>query len=116
MQDNNNAKRKFDLLMQSLCGAEERDEALEQIKDTAFRILIENPGTEKPDWTRSLVEQCGELLIDAYGTDPHTIVASLDDLWESPYLDPRTGLEKSFSAWALVFATDESVQLYYDLT
>lgn len=116
MPTDDNAKRKFDLLMQSLCGAEQRDETFEQIKDTAFRILIENPGTEKPDWTRSLVEQCGELLIDAFGTDQHTIVASLDDLWESPYIDPRTGLQKPFCAWALAFATPDSVQLYDELT
>ena len=41
---------------------------------------------------------------------------SLEDLWESPYLDEVSGLEYDFKTWAEAFSTDAAVQMYYDLT
>lgn len=40
----------------------------------------------------------------------------IEDLWESPYYDERSGLEYDFYEWAEAFATDASVRMYEDLT
>ena len=54
-------------------------------------------------------------MVDAYGNNPTEVFADLADLWESPYLDKNSGLEYYYKQWAQAFATDEAVQLYYDL-
>lgn len=44
------------------------------------------------------------------------VFADLANLWESPYYDKNSGLEYTFSQWAEAFASEASVQMYYDLT
>lgn len=90
--------------------------SLEELKSAAFEVLLLNPGCEQSDWAKILVEQYGTEVVDAYGKDPAEAYASLEDLWESPYLDEVSGLEYDFKTWAEAFATDASVQMYYDLT
>ena len=92
------------------------DETLEELKAAAFEVLRLNPGCEQSDWAKILVEQYGTEVVDAYGKDPAEAYASLEDLWESPYLDEVSGLEYDFKTWAESFATDAAVQMYYDLT
>lgn len=90
-------------------------DAVDEIKAAAFEVLLLNPGCERCDWVNTLVEQYGTELVDAYGTDPSEVYASLDDLWETPYTDRNSGLEYDYETWAEAFATDASVQMYYDL-
>lgn len=90
--------------------------SLDELKAAAFEVLLLNPGCEQSDWTNILVEQYGTEVVDAYGKDPAEAYASLEDLWESPYLDKVSGLEYDFKTWAEAFSTDAAVQLYYDLT
>ena len=90
--------------------------SLEELKAAAFEVLRLNPGCEKSDWAKILVEQYGTEVVDAYGKDPAETYASLEALWESPYLDKVSGLEYDFKTWAEAFSTDAAVQLYYDLT
>lgn len=90
--------------------------SLDELKAAAFEVLRLNPGCEQSDWARILVEQYGTEVVDAYGKDPAEAYASLEDLWESPYLDEVSGLEYDFKTWAEAFSTDAAVQLYYDLT
>lgn len=89
--------------------------SLEELKAAAFEVLRLNPGCEQSDWAKILVEQYGTEVVDAYGKDPAEAYASLEDLWESPYLDEVSGLEYDFKTWAEAFATDAAVQMYYDL-
>lgn len=89
--------------------------SLEELKTAAFEVLRLNPGCEQSDWAKILVEQYGTEVVDAYGKDPAEAYASLEDLWESPYLDEVSGLEYDFKTWAEAFATDAAVQMYYDL-
>ena len=103
----------FDDIMKKFCT---NDETLEELKAAAFEVLRLNPGCEQSDWTKMLVEQYGTEVMDAYGKDPAEAYASLEDLWESPYLDEVSGLEYDFKTWAEAFATDAAVQMYYDLT
>lgn len=89
---------------------------LEELKAVAFQTLLLNPGTlERQDWIDLLVAECGTEVVDAYGTDPADVFSSLEDLWEDCYLDPATGIEKDFNEWALAFATEEAVDIYYNL-
>ena len=90
--------------------------SLDELKAAAFEVLRLNPGCEQNDWAKMLVEQYGTEVVDAYGKDPAEAYASLEDLWESPYLDEVSGLEYDFKTWAEAFSTDAAVQLYYDLT
>ena len=90
--------------------------SLDELKAAAFEVLRLNPGCEQSDWARILVEQYGTEVVDAYGKDPAEAYASLEDLWESPYLDEVSGLEYDFKTWAEAFSTDAAVQMYYDLT
>lgn len=110
------AFRKLSMLMKAVTEANEQDDTLEELKAAAFEVLRLNPGCEQSDWTKILVEQYGTEVVDAYGKDPAEAYASLEDLWESPYLDKVSGLEYDFKTWAEAFSTDAAVQLYYDLT
>lgn len=111
------ALRKLDLLMRSINKAQqETDDTLEELKAAAFEVLRLNPGCEQSDWANILVGQYGTEVVDAYGKDPAEAYASLEDLWESPYLDEASGLEYDFKTWAEAFETDASVQMYYDFT
>ena len=110
------AFRKLSMLMKAVTGANEQDDTLEELKAAAFEVLRLNPGCEQSDWAKILIEQYGTEVVDAYGKDPAEAYASLEELWESPYLDEVSGLEYDFKTWAEAFATDAAVQMYYDLT
>ena len=90
--------------------------SLDELKAAAFEVLLLNPGCEQSDWANILVEQYGTEVVDAYGTDAAEAYASLADLWESPYFDTNSGLEYDFKTWARVFATEESVMMYHDMS
>lgn len=95
---------------------EENYSPLDDLKAAAFQTLLLHPGTtERQDWIDLLVEECGGEVMDAYGTDPADVFPSLEDLWEDGYLDSATGIEKDFCEWALAFASEEAVELYYAL-
>ena len=96
----------FDDIMREYCT---NDETLEELKAAAFEVLRLNPGCEQSDWAKILVEQYGTEVVDAYGKDPSEAYASLEDLWESPYLDEVSGLEYDFKTWAEAFSTDAAV-------
>ena len=102
----------YDEVSEAFCGYYSMDE----LKAAAFEVLLLNPGCDQIDWADILVEQYGTEVVDAYGKDPADAYASLEDLWESPYLDEVSGLEYDFKTWAEAFATDAAVQMYYDLT
>lgn len=83
------------------------------LKECAWNILWENPGSEFGDWVNLLVEQYPAEVVDAFGPDPAGAYASLADLWETgDYTDEATGECHSFRDWAEYFATDRSVELY----
>lgn len=106
------AFRKMALLMK----AKRQADTLEELKSSAFEVLLLNPGCEQSDWADILIEQYGTELIDAYGTNPQDVYASLAELWESPYFDKNSGLEYDYKTWAEALWTDAAVQMYYDLT
>lgn len=88
---------------------------MHELKEVAFEYLLLNPGSEFGDWRQGLIEQYPAEVVDALGTDPEEAYAGIADLWESDYRDRKTGLEQKFSEWAMAFANEYSVGIYYFL-
>lgn len=88
---------------------------MSELKDAAFEYLLLNPGSEFGDWQQGLINQYPAEVVDAFGNNPNDVYADLADLWESDYQDPKTGIEQKFSEWALSFANDHAVGIYYFL-
>lgn len=92
---------------------EEEPDFYAELKDAAWNILHENPGTDFGDWMNMLIEQYPTEVVDAIGSHPAETYASLADMWDSDdYEDEATGECHSFKDWAEYFATDRSVELY----
>ena len=86
-----------------------------ELQEAAFEYLLLNPGSEFGDWRQGLISDYPAEVVDALGTDPEEVYAALADLWESDYLDPSTGIEQKLCEWAMSFANEYSVGIYYRL-
>lgn len=116
---NNNtdiARRKFEMLMRAFEQAHHQDDAMDELRDAAFEVLLLHPGCDLDMWGEILAEQYGTELIDAFGEDLDKITTGVIKLWHTPYHDDNSGLKRTFAQWAEAFSTEESVQLYYELT
>lgn len=95
---------------------EEFDEALDfyaDLKEAAWNILHENPGTDFGDWQMMLIEQYPTEVVDALGTNPPEVFAELSDWWDCmDYDDGVMEIPHTFREWAEYFATERSVELY----
>lgn len=91
------------------------DPLMDELKDAAFEYLLLNPGSEFGDWQQGLIEDYPTEVVDALGNNPDEVYSSLADLWEDDYEDPKTGIEQRLCDWALAFATEQSVNIYYKL-
>lgn len=90
-------------------------DCMAELKDAAFECLLLNPGSDFRDWQRDLVEQYTAEVVDALGCDPEAAYGAMADLWETPYYDAASGLEKNFSEWARAFSNEDAADLYYSL-
>lgn len=95
---------------------EELDEAPDfyaDLKEAAWNILHENPGTDFGDWQMMLIEQYPTEVVDALGTNPPEVFAELSDWWDCMgYDDGVLEIPHTFREWAEYFATERSVELY----
>lgn len=91
------------------------DMTTDELKHAAFEYLLLNPGSEFCDWRQGLIQEYPTEVVDALGNNPGEVHADLADLWESDYLDPNTGMEQKFSEWAMSFANENAVGVYYFL-
>ena len=95
---------------------EELDEAPDfyaDLKEAAWNILHENPGTDFGDWQMMLIEQYPTEVVDALGTNPPEVFAELSDWWDCmDYDDGVMEVPHTFREWAEYFATERSVELY----
>lgn len=88
-------------------------ELYDTLKECAWNILHENPGTDYGDWVTMLIEQYPSEIVDALGPHPAETYASLADMWETgDYEDEETGMCHTLQGWAEYFATEQSVDLY----
>lgn len=88
---------------------------MDVLRNAAFEYLLLNPGSEFSDWQQGLIENYPTEVVDALGTNPEEVNAALADLWESDYEDERTGVEQKFGEWAMCFANEYAVGIYYFL-
>lgn len=95
---------------------DELDEAPDfyaDLKEAAWNILHENPGTDFGDWQMMLIEQYPTEVVDALGTNPPEVFAELSDWWDCmDYDDGVLEIPHTFREWAEYFATERSVELY----
>lgn len=92
---------------------EEEPDFYEELKQCAWNILHENPGTEFGDWATMLMEQYPTEVVDAIGSHPTEAYASLTDMWDTEdYEDTETGECHTFKDWSEFFATNRSIELY----
>lgn len=95
---------------------EELDEAPDfyaDLKEAAWNILHENPGTDFGDWQMMLIEQYPTEVVDALGSNPFDVFAELTDWWNCmDYDDGVLEIPYTFQNWAEYFATERSVELY----
>lgn len=95
---------------------EEEEEAPDfyaDLKEAAWNILHENPGTDFGDWQMMLIEQYPTEVADALDTNPPEVFAELSDWWDCmDYDDGVLEIPHTFREWAEYFATERSVELY----
>lgn len=117
--DNNKDLTKLKMLMNAINEVKEDEELddevdfYEELKEAAWNILHENPGTDFGDWQYMLIEQYPTEVVDALATNPLDVFAELSDWWNSMgYDDDITDVCYTFRDWAEYFATERSVELY----
>lgn len=91
------------------------DEFMEELKAAAFEVLLTNTGMDEGDWAQTLIEGYPAEVVDALGTIPEEVYASLADLWEDVYYDKASDMEKTFQEWADTFCNEQTVDLYHRL-
>lgn len=92
---------------------EENPDFYAELKEAAWNILHENPGTDFGDWQMMLIEQYPTEVVDALGTNPPEVFAELSDWWDCmDYDDGVLEIPHTFREWAEYFATERSVELY----
>lgn len=120
--DDNKDLRKLKMLMNAINEVEEENQEEEldeevdfyaELKEAAWNILHENPGTDFGDWQMMLIEQYPTEVVDALGTNPPEVFAELSDWWDCmDYDDGVLEIPYTFRDWAEYFATERSVELY----
>lgn len=106
------AFRKLALLFES----KKQLDAITELENCAFEVLRLHHGCDKDKLISILIEQYSTEVSDAYGNiNDDVLLAKLEKLWSTSYYDEYSGLEYKISKWAEVFATEASVQMYYDL-
>lgn len=86
-----------------------------ELQEAAFEYLLLNPGSEFGDWQQGLISDYPAEVVDALGNNPPEVFADLADMWESDFEDPNTGICQKFSEWAMSFANEYAVGIYYHL-
>lgn len=92
-----------------------RCDSRKELEAAAFEYLLINPGSEFGDWQQGLISDYPAEVVDALGNNPTEVYADLADMWEQEYADPKTGIEQTFSEWAMSFANENAVGIYYYL-
>ncbi len=61
---------------------------IEELRECAGEIVMENPGIDKEEWIDTLLRQFPCEVVDAYGTDEQEVYQALSHLWETELADP----------------------------
>lgn len=85
----------------------------QELREGAWLILHNEPGTDREKWRQELMSQYPTEVVDTFGTDPTQAYATMDEWWESEtYEDENTGLCETYQGWSLIFANEKSVMVF----
>lgn len=88
----------------------------QELREGAWQILHDDPGTDREEWRQELLAQYPTEVVDTFGTNPPEAYAAMDDWWDyKEYEDPRTGINDVYKDWALIFANEKTVEIYEQL-
>lgn len=89
----------------------------QELREGAWLILHNEPGFDREEWKRELINQYPTEVVDTFGTDPAQAYATMDGWWESEtYEDENTGLCETYQGWSLIFANEKSVMVFDELS
>ncbi len=78
-----------------------------ELVEAGWNIIRENPGIDCGEWINELLRQYPAEVVDALGSNPPEVFASLADWWEyKEYTDPETGEWHTLREWSEFYATD----------
>ncbi|MGP1493672.1 MAG: hypothetical protein ACTTJJ_09715 [Prevotella fusca] len=119
MTDENKELEKLKLLMRAIRSVDssEPPEWEQELREGAWLILHNEPGTEREEWKQELLSLYPTEVVDTFGTDPARAYAAMDDWWErETYEDENTGLCETYQGWSLIFANEKSVMVFDELS
>lgn len=61
---------------------------VEELRECAWNVALENPGIDRDGWIDRLLRQYPSEVVDAFGVDADEVSRRLDDLWESEFAKP----------------------------
>lgn len=91
---------------------EEEPDFYGELKQCAWNVLHENPGTDMDEWIDILMRQYPTEVVDAIGSHPAETYASLCEMWQDEYTDPETGECNTFWQWAMKFSSYSAIDRY----
>lgn len=83
-----------------------------ELKDCAWNILHENPGIDMDEWIDLLMRQYPAEVVDAIGSHPAEVYASLSEMWNDEYTDRYTEECNTFRGWAKRFFSYRAIDRY----
>lgn len=118
MTDKAKELEKLKLLMRAMRSVDNSEplEWEQELREGAWLILHNEPGTGREEWRQELLSQYPTEVIDTFGTDPAQAYAIMDEWWESEtYEDENTGICETYQGWSLIFANEKSVMVFDEL-
>lgn len=89
------------------------DEFTQDLKEAAWNVLHENPGSDFEDWKRMLLQEYPSEVVDVFGTKQKIIEEQLSSWWQTEaYLDPVTDICCTFQEWSAYFVNEKTVAIY----
>lgn len=106
---------KLQMLMRAVSSIEP-PEWEQELREGAWLILHNEPGTDREEWRQELLRQYPTEVVDTFGTDPAEAYAQMDEWWESEtYKDETTGIRETYQDWSLIFSNEKSVMVFDEL-
>ncbi|MBD5219515.1 MAG: hypothetical protein HDS72_04630 [Bacteroidales bacterium] len=62
---------------------DEPPDFLQELKDCAWNVVMENPGIDMAEWMDELLSQYPAEVVDALGTDATEVHHALNELWKA---------------------------------
>ena len=97
---------KLRILLNAIDATEEKEapDFIQELKEIAWSVLVENPGIKRTDWIDILIRQYPGEVIDAFGPNLHYTYNALSDLWDDNYECIALQEQMSYAQWSKYIA------------